>query len=192
VLLRSETGVKAPLSWTPDGRTLLYRALDVSGGTSDLSAVSFDTRQQFAVAQTAFDERDGQFSPDGKWVAYLSDESGRFEVYVQPFPGPGGRERISANGGAQVRWRRDGRELFYISLDGTLTAVPIRLDSERHTVDVGTPAGLFATHVGGAVQSVVFERQQYMVSPDGQRFLMNTVEEMTTTPITLILDWKPK
>jgi serine/threonine protein kinase/Tol biopolymer transport system component len=193
VLLPAETGVKAPLSWTPDGRTLLYRALDVSGGTSDLSAVSFDTRQQFAVAQTAFDERDGQFSPDGKWVAYLSDESGRFEVYVQPFPGPGGRERISANGGAQVRWRRDGRELFYISLDGTLTAVPIRLDSERHTVDAGTPVGLFATHVGGAVQSVVFERQQYMVSPDGQRFLMNTlVEDTTSTPITLILNWRPR
>jgi len=193
VLVPSKTGVKAPLDWTPDGKTLLYRALDISGGSSDLFALSPDTQKEIAVAVTSFDERDGQFSPDGKWVAYQSDESGRFEIYVQPFPGPGGRERISTNGGAQVRWRHDGKELFYVALDGMLTAVPMQIDSERHAITAGAPVSLFRTHIGGAVQSVVFERQQYMVAPDGQRFLMNTIiDTAATTPISLVMNWKAK
>ncbi len=97
----------------------------------DLWALPLDgDRKSFPVVQTKFNERDGQFSPDGKWIAYQSDESGRWEVYVQPFVGPGGKLQISTNGGAQVRWRRDGKELFYIGLDNRLMAVPIRLDSK--------------------------------------------------------------
>ena len=146
-------------------------------------------RKPFPVVQTNFDERDGQFSPDGKWIAYQSNESGRFEIYVQPFPGPGGKLQISTNGGAQVRWRRDGKELFYIALDDRLMAVPIRLASNGQTVEPGSPIPLFATRVGGALQTIF--RQQYMVSPDGQRFLMNTITEEAASPITVILNWKP-
>ena len=137
----------------------------------------------------AFDERDGQFSPDGKWIAYQSNESGRFEVYVQPFPGPGGRSTVSTGGGAQVRWRHDGKELFYIALDGRLMAVPVSLAPNDQTLEPGTPVPLFATRVGGAVQSVF--RQQYMVSTDG-RFLMSTLVEEAASPITMILNWKPR
>lgn len=142
----------------------------------------------FPVVQTVFEERDGQFSPDGKWIAYQSNESGRFDVYVQPFPGPGGKLPVSTNGGAQVRWRRDGKELFYIALDGRLMAVPIERTSNGQSLEPGTPVPLFATRVGGARN---FGRQQYVVSADG-RFLMITVTEEAPAPITLILNWKPK
>ena len=182
---------KNPMDWSPDGRFLLYRSRDPKT-LYDLWALPMEgDRKPFPVVQTNFDERDGQFSPDGKWIAYQSNESaGRFEIYVQPFPGPG-KWQISTNGGAQVRWRRDGKELFYIGLDGRLMAVPIRLASNGQAVEPGTPVPLFATRIGGAVQGV--DRQQYMVSPDGQRFLMKTVtEEASTSSIMVILNWKAK
>ena len=146
-------------------------------------------QKAFPVVQTNFEERDGQFSPDSNWVAYQSNESGRFEIYVQRFPGPGGKVQVSTNGGAQVRWRSDGKELFYIALDGMLMAVPIRISGT--SIEAGAPIPLFPTHVGGAVQGT--NRQQYSVSRDGQRFLMNTVvAEADASPLTVILNWKPK
>jgi hypothetical protein len=141
------------------------------------------------VVQTNSDERDGQFSPDGRWIAYESDESGRFEVYVQPFPGAGPKHPISTTGGAQVRWSRNGKELFYIALDNRLMAVPIRLDAEHQVLAAEAPIPLFMTHVGAAANVL---RQQYVVSPDGQRFLMNTIkEDASTSPITIVQNWKP-
>jgi Tol biopolymer transport system component len=191
-LLLATPESKLPSDWSPDGQFVLYRSLGLGVGTShDLWALPMTgDRKPFPVVQTPFNERDGQFSPDGKWIAYQSDESGRFEIYVQPFPGPGRKERLSTNGGAQVRWRHDGRELFYIALDGRLMAVPIQLASNGQSVQAGAPVPLFATHVGGALQGV--NRQQYAVSPDGQRFLMNTITEDATGPITVILNWKAK
>jgi serine/threonine protein kinase len=179
---------KAPVDWSVDGRFLLYRSPGKTTGF-DLWALPMDgERKPFPVVQTKSEERDGQFSPDGKWVAYQSDESGRVEIYAQPFPA-GKRELISTGGGAQVRWRPDGKELFYIALDGRLMAVPIRLDSAGQTIEAGAPAPLFATRVGGAIQGG--NNQQYVVSPDGQRFLMSTVTETHTPAITVILNWTP-
>jgi hypothetical protein len=87
-----------------------------------------------------------------------------------------------------VRWRHDGKELFFIALDGRLMAVPIQAASDGQEVEVGAPVPLFATRIGGAVQAQ--NGQQYMVDPDGQRFLMNTVTEETAAPITVILNWQ--
>ena len=112
--------------WSPDGKFLLYDRLGPETGV-DLWVVPLRGGKPFPAIQTESDERDGQFSPDGKWIAYQSNRSGRFEVYLQPFPGPGAPVQVSKNGGAQVRWRQDGRELFYIGLDGRLMAVPIQL-----------------------------------------------------------------
>jgi Tol biopolymer transport system component len=183
---------KMPSDWSPDGRVLLYTTYFAAKTANDIWGVPVNgERKPFPVVQTAFDDMLPQFSPDGHWIAYQSNETGQFEVYVQQFPGPAGRQRISITGGAQVRWRRDGRELFYVALDGRLMAVPIRFAADGQAVDAGTPAPLFATQVGGAVSGT--ERQQYVVSPDGQRFLMSVVPEVPNpSPITVILNWRPR
>jgi hypothetical protein len=147
-------------------------------------------QQPFPVTQTpGFDVRDAQFSPDAKWVAYESNESGRWEVYVQRFPGPGLKTAVSINGGAQPRWRDDGRELYFIALDDRLMAVSVGLPASGDTPQIGAPSPLFMTHVGGAAQ--VLSRHQYFAAPDGQRFLMSTIlDGGPATPITLILNWR--
>ena len=186
----SSPDVTHPMDWSPDGRFVLYRTQPQGPNTSqwNLWAVPLEgDGKPFPVVQTDFDERDGQFSPDGKWIAFESNETGRFEVYIQPFPA-GAKIPVSSAGGAQVRWQRNGRELFYIAMDGQLMAVPIRLDGER--AEIGTAMPLFRTNVGGAIGLGV-SRQQYAVASDGQRFLMNTVAvEANASPISLILGWK--
>ena len=182
---------KVPNDWSRDGRFLLYR---VTGDESryDLYALSMEGEHtSFGVATTDFDERDAQFSPDGKWVAYQSNESGRFEIYVQPFPGPGGKTLVSAGGGAQVRWNPDGRELFYVSLDGRLMAVPIELGSDGQSVSSDEPVPLFAALLRGGAEQVV-DVAQYAVSQDGQRFLMNTDATAASSSITVVLNWAPQ
>ena len=181
---------EAASDWSRNG-FLLYTTNFAGTTATDIWALSMSgDGKRFPVVNSTFEEKDGQFSQDGRWIAYQSDETGQFEVYLRPFPGPGEQKRVSTNGGAQVRWRRDGRELFYIALDGRLMAVPIRFASDGKAVDLGTPVPLFATRVGGAVSGL--DRQQYVVSPDGQRFLMSVVaEDVNPSPITVILNWKP-
>ena len=149
-----------------------------------------DDHRQLPIANTSFEERDGQFSPDGRWVAYTSNVSGRFEVYVQSFPRPGEKLLVSPNGGGQPRWRKDGKELFYVAPDNRLMAVPVRLSTKEHA-DLGTASTLFVAPLAGEVVPGG-NKQQYAVSSDGQRFLMNVAtEDRPVTPITLILHWKP-
>jgi hypothetical protein len=138
------------------------------------------------VAQSPYDERDGQFSPDGKRIAYETDESGRSAIYLQPFPEKGAKRLVSTAGGSQVRWRQDGRELFYIAPDGYLMAVA--MGETAGPSGMGIPVRLFKTRL--APYSVI-SRQQYAVSRDGQRFLMVAAADAPTPPITLILNWKP-
>lgn len=189
-LLLSSPDAKGVTDVSPDGRHIAYRNIDPITGY-DIRAVPVDgDGQPVILVHNHFEERDAQFSPDGNWIAYQSNESGRFEIYVQPFSGPGDRYQISVEGGAQPRWRGDGGELFYIGLDGRLMAAPVRLDPDGHYVDVDPPAALFPTRIGGAVQSNY--RQQYAVAADGQRFLMNTVAQEAGAPITIILNWKAR
>jgi Tol biopolymer transport system component/tRNA A-37 threonylcarbamoyl transferase component Bud32 len=180
--------------WSRDGRWLLLQGGEAprSQAEADIWALPADgDRKPFPVVQTESDDRDGQFSPDGKWIAYATAETGRWEVYVQPFPGPGLRTAVSIDGGAQPRWRSDGKELFFVALDGHLMAVPMSLPPDGGAPKAGTPAPLFMTHIGGAVQSP--SKPQYVVSPDGSRFLMNTVlEDESVPPITLIVNWTPR
>jgi eukaryotic-like serine/threonine-protein kinase len=190
-LLLSTSHPKFPMDWSHDGRFVLYNELNAKGDF-DIWALPLDgTRTPFEVVQTEFNERLPQFSPDGKWIAYQSDRTGRFEIYVQPFPGPGAASPVSTDGGAQVRWNPNGKELFYIAPDDRLMAVPIRFVSNGKAVEPGTPLGLFTTNVGST--AINTNRQQYGVSPDGQSFVMNSVlGEASTSPITVILNWKPK
>ena len=143
-------------------------------------------RTPHPFVQTAFQERDGQFSPDGKWVAYQSNDAGHFEIYLQPFPGPGDRIQVSAGGGQQVRWARNGSELFYIAADQRLTSVRVTFGANGKLV-LGAPFPLFRTEFDTSFMT----RQQYVVSPDGQRFLINAATDAIDPPsITLILNWK--
>jgi eukaryotic-like serine/threonine-protein kinase len=188
-LLLATAQAKLATDWSGDGRFVLFTSHEPKSGF-DIWALPLDgNRKPFPVVQTGFDEQGGQFSPDGHWIAYQSDESGRAEIYVQRFPDRGNKWQISTNGGSQVRWRRDGRELFYVALDGRLTAVAIGISSNAQAPEVGASVALFAPPLGGAVQQGD-SRHQYMVSSDGQRFLVATVTEEANSPITVILNWK--
>jgi len=190
VLFESDAS-KYPQDVSQDGRFLLFRSPSPKTGIDLWALPLTGDRKPFPVAQASFEEREGQFSPDAKWMAYQSNETGRFEIYVQAFPQAGGKWRVSTGGGTQPRWRRDGKEMFYIGLDGKLMAVPIRLGARDQGVEAGTPLALFATRLQVGVVAVT-QKQQYAVSPDGQRFLMNRdTEDTTTPPATLILNWKP-
>jgi Tol biopolymer transport system component len=96
--------------------------------------------------------RDGQFSPDATWIAYQSNESGRFEITFSVSPRPGAKATISREGGAQVRWRADGKELFYVAFDNRLMAVPVQVAADSQSIEVGAQIPLFTTQIGGAVQ----------------------------------------
>ena len=190
-LLLATSEDKVVTDWSPDGGYILYFTYDSKTQHNIWALPVTGERKPVPVVQTEFEERSGQFSPDGHWIAYQSNESGKFEIYLQPFPGPGPKLRISTSGGAEVRWRRDGKELFYVALDGQLMAVPIRLPGAGSTVQAGAPMPLFLTHMPRAVDHL--DGQQYVVSPDGQRFLINTIPiEQSTPPIGVILNWKPK
>jgi dipeptidyl aminopeptidase/acylaminoacyl peptidase len=181
-LLVAHDGGDQPTDWSADGRFILYNR-ETSAGLTDIWALPLDgDRKPFPVVETMFDETNGQFSPNGRWIAYQGNATGQSEIYVQPFPGPGQRTRISSNGGVQVRWRHDGQELFYLAPTGQLMAVSIRLDS----ADVGAPVPLFRPQVGGRWRNAL--ARNYMVSRDG-RFLMETLKEVTI-PVTVILNWK--
>jgi Tol biopolymer transport system component len=188
-LLLSTPAHKQVTDWSHDGRFLLFRTVAVTPVPDmDIWALPLDTRQPFPVVRTRFEERDGQFSPDGRWVAYQSDESGRDEIYVQPFPGPGTRTRISPGGGVQARWRVDGRQLFYLTLEGELVAVPIALDAGSTTPRIGDVERLFRAPVGSPLGVSL---HKYVVSRDGQRFLLDTVVEEPASPIAMVLNWSP-
>lgn len=141
------------------------------------------------VASEGFEERDGQFSPDGNWVAYQAIREDRSEIYVQRFPEASAPVLVSNNGGAQVRWNRNGKEIFYIDRDGMLVAVELEFDPAGEEVTVVRRDQLFATGIGGPLQGTY--RQQYMVSNDGQRFLMSTLTDRQPEPIMLVSGWRP-
>jgi Tol biopolymer transport system component len=184
--VRRGFGPSIGCDWSSDGKYLLAKTFaDLNPTGTDLLAYPLDgPGEPVVVARTGAEERDGQFSPDARWVAYESDESGRSEIYLQPFPGPGLKTKVSIGGGRQVRWRRDGREVFYVASNGTLMAAPV---TGSLPGGLGSPAPLFKTRLA-PVRTI--SRQQYVVSRDGQRFLMVT-REGEPRPITLILNWRP-
>lgn len=186
-LLLATDETKSATDWSRDGSVLLFRSIGPETNWDIWALPMSGDRKPFAVVRTKFEERDAAFSPDGKWIAYQSDESSQFEIYVQQYPSGGERSRISTHGGVQPRWRRDGRELFYLSLDGRLVAVPIAVSSSG-APQISSPIPLFAAAVG-SLRDIALHH--YIVSSDGQRFLLDTLVEETPSPIVLILNWKP-
>jgi hypothetical protein len=177
-------GATFPDDVSSDGGLLLYGQLTNRG--YDLGVLTLAAQRKASTfLSTPVNEVQGRFSPNTRWVAYASDESGTFEVYVRPFPAATGQTQISIAGGTQPEWRRDGKELFYISADGKLTAVPVTTDEA--TFSAGTPRGLFDVEV--PEPNPPFPTG-YAVTADGQRFLVNTIVDQPTRPaLTVILNW---
>jgi eukaryotic-like serine/threonine-protein kinase len=190
-LLVSSTLAKFPMDWSADGRFLLYDVLHLKQGF-DIWALPLDgDRKPFALVATEFNEGLAQFSPDGRWIAYQSDRTGRTEIYLRPFRDPGADVRVSVDGGAQVRWNPKATELFYVATDNSLMTVPIRFSTDGKSVEPGTPRALFKTILGAAAGPVY--KQHYMVSPDGTSFIMQSaVGESSASPVGVILNWKPR
>ena len=128
----------------------------------------------------ALSQGNSRFSPDGRWIAYASDQSGTTEVYVRPFPSGSGTWQISTAGGGFPAWRRDGKELYYMGLDFKLMAVPVSADTKFHA---GSPVALFPIHPSGA-------GTVYDVTSDGRRFLVNSLaSELGSPPLDLLIHW---
>jgi Tol biopolymer transport system component len=170
--------------WLREGNTLLYLTF---GAERALWALSLDGPGRPEPLVKGFNVDQPHVSPDGRWLAYISQESGRFEVYVEPFRRRGERVRVSTSGGAQPRWRGDGKELFYLSLDWSLMAVEVRAGEAGLTV--GTPKTLVpATTLGALVEGPDYS--DYAVTSDGQRFLVRRrVDEGNKPRIHVLLDW---
>ncbi len=174
---------KAPSDWSSDGRFIAYGIQDQKNANDLWILPFFADRKPFPFLKTPFNELDGHFSPDVRWMAYQSNESGKNEVYVRPIAGTGGKWKISSGGGIQPRWRRDGKELFYLSPEGKVMAAEVRAGS---AFDAGIPRSLFDLPSGSAE----FERLDYDVSADGQRFLVNApAGKKAPSSITLVQNW---
>ncbi|MGB5880097.1 MAG: protein kinase, partial [Thermoanaerobaculia bacterium] len=168
--------------WSPDGSVLLAgERLPGEDGQYDLWVLPLDTeRAPYPLTETPYSEFDPALSPDGRWMAYISDESGRYEVYVTSFPDRGGKWQLSKDGGESPKWSQRGDELFYLGLDKALMAVPVDLggDSFVH----GSGSALFQTHAA---------RGYFSASPDGDRFLIVEREEKAApSQINLLVGWQ--
>ena len=165
-----------PTDWSPDGKSLLW------WGNEDLWVVPANGKEKpEALAKTRFDERAGSFSPDGKWVAYSSNESGRYEICLTPFPAEEGkRYTVSNQGGASPAWRRDGKEIYFVAEDGRLTSLPVTIRGAD--VQFGRAESLFP------VDSSDFSRA-YEPSWDGQRFLIAMPATPGGAAFTVMLNW---
>jgi serine/threonine protein kinase len=196
MLLPPEPGkAMFPYDWSRDGRLLVVEKFPMGAGGSeqgDLWVVPVTgDRKPFPYLATSFSEGEPALSPDGRWLAYVSNESGSFQVVVQPFPDPsGGKWQISTKGGHFPRWRRDGREIYYLDPDRQMVAVSVATD---RNFAVGKPTPLFAAPFpfpGSAGNAMTIP---YDVSADGQRFLVSVpltaTPEVTQTPITVITNW---
>jgi eukaryotic-like serine/threonine-protein kinase len=184
-LLRDRT-MLLPSDVSRDGRVLLYsRGAELSMDLWYLSLIGDRTPHPYL--EGPFHERDGQFSTDGKWVAYVSNETGRNEIYVQPFPGSGGRVQVTTGGGQQPRWAPRGTQLYYVAADQRLTTVPIAFSQAG--ASVGQPVPLFRIEF----ENNFLARQQYAISPDGQRILANAATDALEPPwTTVIVNWQGK
>jgi eukaryotic-like serine/threonine-protein kinase len=167
--------------WSRDGKYVLYER-----GT-DFWYVTMPEQQPTLYVKSASTLQSGQFSPDGKWVAYASNESGRWEIYVTSFPAAHGKWQVSDAGGEQPRWRADGKELYYLSRERKLMAVPVRTGAD---FDAGRPQELFQANPREGVATS--EQFFYAVSRDGQKFLINTQIKTAMIPMSVVLNWASK
>jgi Tol biopolymer transport system component len=169
--------------WSPDGKTILFHEQGGPGSTNwDLWLYSLAEKKARIFLRTPYVEAGGKFSPDGRWIAYQSDESGKLQIYVLPASGNAGKWMISTDGGTRVRWSRDGKRIYYASPDSKLMAVDVNTRGDEFVA--GTPQVLFPINL----RSLFGE--QYDVAADGKRFLINTpIQQSEVAPITIVQNW---
>jgi Tol biopolymer transport system component len=190
--------------WSPDAKQVLFASnrkqlgfhlylKNTDGSGSEVEVGDFGQLWHFSwsdrvpkpLLQAKWTVRNAQFSPDGRWVAYASNETGSMEIYVSPFPSASGKWQVSSAGGQEPRWRRDGKELFYLSADGKMMAAVVKTGD---SFEAGSPVALFQTHRRQPVSAQDFF--SYDVSDDGQRFLIATkVDEANAAPLSVLLNW---
>jgi serine/threonine protein kinase/Tol biopolymer transport system component len=178
-LLETVDRIRFPTDWSPDGKFLTYIE-GAQGGWAIWMLPLEGERKPFLFHKSQFAEREAGFSPGGEWVAYCSNESGDYKVYVVPFPGPGGKWQVSPAGGCGPRWRRDGKEIFYLSSDNKMMATEVQANGS--SFEVGATHALFGTRPYG-----VFGR--FDVSADGQRFAIPYEAGQPSAAITLVVNW---
>ncbi|HEY8181952.1 MAG TPA: protein kinase [Thermoanaerobaculia bacterium] len=180
-VLYADAAFKVPLDWSPDGKLLLFSEQNLKTDF-DLMLYSFEDHKVRVFLQTPFAETNGRFSPDMRWIAYQSSDSGKNQVYVLPLSGGRGKWQISTEGGSRPRWSRDGKHIYYLSTDFKLMAVDFSVHGDEFTAE--TPRVLFPARVK------VMNGNLYDVSADGKRFLVNTpVEQAEIAPLTLVQNW---
>ena len=181
VLVKMGTPTGWGTHWSRDGRFVMYEMPGAKTGEDLWVAPQFGDRKPFPYLQSQFNESEGTFSPDGRWVAYVSNESGRNEIYVQAFPLSGAKFQISTGGGTEPGWRRDGAELFYLAADRNLMAVPVKSGA---TLEAGVPKPLFPI-------AVTAGRHSYAAANDGQRFLVAAGQsDEKSVPVNVVLNWQ--
>ncbi len=177
-LLYESNEDKFPSDWSPGGKLIAFQFIAGSTTQSDIAVLPVTGDHKPAIfLQTEFSEQGALFSPDGKWIAYMSDESGQNEVYVRPFPGPGGKWQVSVSGGVAPAWRRDGKELYYV--DKTNRVMVAEVISKGPSIEVKNVKRLFET-----------PSSDYDITADGRKFLVNVpIETQLNSPLTLVVNW---
>jgi Tol biopolymer transport system component len=172
------TSLMGPWDWSHSGNVLFWK-------NGELWYLPSPDAQGKPIFRESWIARNAQFSSDGKWIAYSSNESGNWEIYVSPFPSADNKWQISRGGGKEPRWRRDGKELFFLSAEGKMIAVPVKLSAN---FEAGAPLTLFQTHTRQSISAL--DRVSYDVAADGQQFLIDTkVDEPNAIPVSIILNW---
>jgi Tol biopolymer transport system component len=176
-----------PTDWSDDGKLVMFEARDSNNQWDLLTVPSSGNGKPEPFVATRFNERQGTFSPDGKWVAYSSDESGRYEIYIESFPRGGAKAQVSTKGGSEPQWRQDGKEIYFLQ-EGKISAADVTvvgsrsIVSESHVLVDGVTVGQSVFNPNAATE--------YAASRDGKRFfLLLSPKESQSAPTTLILNW---
>ena len=177
-MLDKDASFKVPIDWSRDGRFIIeQRVANPKTGDDIWVLPLFGDRKPFPYLQTNFNERYAKLSPNGKWLAYASDEGKRYEIYVQAFPTPGGKRLVSTNGGTLPVWSRDGKELFYIGANRKMMAMEVKGGSN---FEAGVPKPLFDTRFAGRF---------FDVNKDGRFLLPTRIEQSGPVSVNVVLNW---
>jgi dipeptidyl aminopeptidase/acylaminoacyl peptidase len=189
-------GQRLPADWSADGRYLLFEDREPRGARNVTASILplFGDRKPIAFFRRGTENGEERFSPDSQWIAFSAEDSGRSEIYLAPVSGAGSRSQVSNAGGDHPRWRRDGKELFYLAPDGKIMAVEVKV-AGNGILEAGTPRPLFETKVTAGSGQPALGRSSgstpplFDVAPDGRFLIVTPVAGEAPPPITLLVNW---